>query len=158
MNTSTVFLALVAAVLLILPACGSDRAVSTQIPTAEPISLAVEDAGEPWGEKFFTGLSGRESVEGGMLFDFEETVTVGFQMRKTLVPLSIAFVSETGIIVDIKNMAPLSEDSYVSARPYRYAIEVNQGYFAKHGIGVGDLVEVERADSEDFAIVVFHRS
>ena len=35
-----------------------------------------------------------------------------------------------------------SKEGYVSAAPARYALEVNQGFFAERGIEVGNVVEV----------------
>jgi hypothetical protein len=126
--------------------CGCLRAPISPpaILSPEPLVLTVEDAGEPWGPGFFKGLSGRESVEGGMLFDFGETVTTGFQMRETLVPLSIAFIAGGGVIVDIQDMEPLSPQAYLPSFPYRYGLEVNRGYFARNGIEVGDRAQIER--------------
>lgn len=128
----------------------------TAAPARTPITLIVEDAGEPFGDRFFIGLSGRTSFEGGMLFDFGQTVTIGFQMRETLVPLSIAFIAEGGVIVDILDMEPLSEASYVSKEPYRYAVETHRGFFFGNGIAPGDRAEIEkRADGT--AVITFLR-
>ncbi len=82
----------------------------------------------------------------GMLFVFDETGTWGFWMKNTLIPLSIAFIDDHSKIVDIKDMqvAPDPEHGpfpiYVPARPYRYALEVNQGFFKRHRLGVGAKV------------------
>lgn len=93
-----------------------------------------------------------------MLFDFQDTVTVAFQMTETLVPLSIAFISGDGTIMDIQDMEPLSKRLYPPAVPYRSALEVNQGYFRENGITVGDKVEFQPADHPDYVIAVFHLS
>ena len=94
-------------------------------------------------EKISVGLSRRSSLpqDGGMLFIFDKTVTYPFWMRDTYIPLSIAFISEEGVIVDIQDMDPLSERSHYPAQSYRYALEVNQGFFQRNGIGVGSRVE-----------------
>jgi uncharacterized membrane protein (UPF0127 family) len=78
----------------------------------------------------------------GMLFVFEEEQPRSFWMRNTLIPLSIAYISADGIIVDIQDMQPLDETSRPSAAPAQYALEVNQGFFAERGIGVGEVVEL----------------
>jgi uncharacterized protein len=46
--------------------------------------------------------------------------------------------------VDIQDMKPLDDDlpSYVSAKPAKYALEVNQGFFEERGIKVGDRAEL----------------
>ncbi|KPF48796.1 hypothetical protein IP87_09495 [beta proteobacterium AAP121] len=72
-----------------------------------------------------------------MLF-VEETPGVRcFWMRNTYVPLSIAFIADDGTIVNIADMKPLSEESHCSAKPVRFALEMNQGWFAKRGIKAG---------------------
>jgi uncharacterized membrane protein (UPF0127 family) len=39
-------------------------------------------------------------------------------------------------------MQPLDETTHPSAEPAQYALEVNQGFFADHGIEVGNEVEL----------------
>jgi len=73
----------------------------------------------------------------GMLFVFEEANPQCFWMKNTLIPLSIAFVADDGTVVNIADMKPLSEQSKCSAKPVRYALEMNQGWFAKRGIKTG---------------------
>ncbi|HSW04528.1 DUF192 domain-containing protein [Aquabacterium sp.] len=73
----------------------------------------------------------------GMLFVFEEPQPQCFWMRNTLLPLSIAFVADDGSIVNLADMQPMNEASHCSAKPVRYALEMNQGWFAKRGIKAG---------------------
>ena len=89
------------------------------------------------------GLMGREELaEGkGMLFVFREPQAMGFWMRDTLVPLSIAYINAAGVIREIHDMQPLDETPARSAfRDLLYALEVPQGWFAKNGILAGDRV------------------
>jgi hypothetical protein len=58
-------------------------------------------------------------------------------MKNTLLPLSIAFVSDDGTIVGTADMQPRSLESHCSAQPVRYALEMNQGWFAKRGLKAG---------------------
>lgn len=85
------------------------------------------------------GLMHRRSmpVNNGMLFIFEAPSQQCFWMRNTLLPLSIAFVADDGSIVNISDMQPMSDDSHCSAKPVRYALEMNQGWFAKRGLKAG---------------------
>lgn len=85
------------------------------------------------------GLMYRRAMETnhGMLFVFEQPATQCFWMQNTLLPLSIAFVADDGAIVNIANMKPLTQDSHCSAKPVRYALEMNQGWFVKRGIKPG---------------------
>ena len=64
----------------------------------------------------------------------------GFWMKDTLIPLSVAFLGPCGEIVAIADMEPLSPQLHNPDRPYGFGLEVNQGWFSNHGLGVGDKV------------------
>lgn len=78
----------------------------------------------------------------GMLFIFPTTVNSPFWMKDTLIPLSIAFIDGDGLIVDIQAMQPRDETLHYPARPYRYALEVPQGWFDRAGVKVGHRAEL----------------
>ena len=73
----------------------------------------------------------------GMLFVFEQPATQCFWMKNTLLPLTAAFVADDGTIVNLADMKPQTEDSHCSAKPVRYVLEMNQGWFAQKGIKPG---------------------
>ncbi|MEG0938579.1 MAG: DUF192 domain-containing protein [Comamonas sp.] len=73
----------------------------------------------------------------GMLFIFDVPGVQCFWMRNTLLPLTAAFVADDGTIVNLADMKPMSDDSHCSAKPVRYVLEMNQGWFAKRGIQAG---------------------
>jgi len=73
----------------------------------------------------------------GMLFVFEQPSPQCFWMKNTLLPLSIAFIADDGRVVSLADMQPQSEESHCSAEPVRFALEMNQGWFAKRGIKPG---------------------
>lgn len=73
----------------------------------------------------------------GMLFVFEAPAQQCFWMKNTLLPLSIAFLADDGTVVNIEDMKPQALDSHCSAKAVRYALEMNQGWFAKRGIKPG---------------------
>ncbi len=85
------------------------------------------------------GLMHRQKLgqNSGMLFVFEESGIQCMWMKNTLIPLSVAFLDDTGAIVNIADMQPQSEDSHCAARPARYALEMNRGWFAERGIKAG---------------------
>ncbi len=90
------------------------------------------------------GLMHRESLpeDQGMLFVYpEERDSLGFWMKNTLIPLDIAFVDRELRIVDIQRMEPLDETTRYSVAPAMYALEMNAGWFEKHGVRVGDRIE-----------------
>ena len=73
----------------------------------------------------------------GMLFVFEQPATQCFWMRNTLIPLTAAFVADDGTIVNLADMKPQTDDSHCSAKPVRFVLEMNQGWFAKRNIKAG---------------------
>jgi len=73
----------------------------------------------------------------GMLFVFEQPSQQCFWMKNTLIPLSVAFVGDDGSVVNIDDMKPQTLDSHCSAKPVRFVLEMNEGWFAKRGIKAG---------------------
>ena len=89
------------------------------------------------------GLMNRFSLQPdhGMLFVFEEPQPLGFWMKNTYIPLSIAFVDAAGKIVNIEDMKPQDETTHWSRGFALYAVEMKQGWFVAKGIKPGDLVK-----------------
>jgi len=88
------------------------------------------------------GLMMRERLapNHGMLFVFEDKSQHCFWMRNTLIPLSIAFIEDDGTILSIADMFPKSEASTCPPRAVRYALEMDQGWFAKRGVIAGNKI------------------
>ncbi len=86
-----------------------------------------------------TGLMFRKEMppHEGMLFVFEQPQQQCFWMMNTLIPLTAAFVADDGTIVSLADMKPQTTDAHCSARPVRYVLEMNQGWFAKKGLKAG---------------------
>lgn len=105
--------------------------------------MTLEVADTP--ESRAVGLSKRSSlpVDAGMLFVFPSDDQAPFWMKDTWIPLSIAFISAGGRIVDLQDMQSMTEELHRPAQPYRYALEVNQGFFKKNGVNAGDRVELQ---------------
>ena len=81
-----------------------------------------------------------------MLFVFPEQGLHGMWMVNTYIPLSVAFLDEGGVIINIADMEPHTRTTHAATRPARYALEVNRGWFATRGIKPGMRVEgIERA-------------
>ena len=59
-------------------------------------------------------------------------------------PLSIAFIDKALVVRDIQDMKPETDDRHSSKTPVTYALEVNQGWFAKHGVKVGTAVKFSK--------------
>ena len=76
----------------------------------------------------------------GMLFVFEQPGQQCFWMKNTLLPLSVAFLADDGSVVNVDDMKPQTLDGHCSAKPVRFVLEMNQGWFAKRGIKAGSKV------------------
>ena len=93
------------------------------------------------------GLSGIEQLpaDEGMAFVWPEPVGSAFWMKDTLIPLSIAFVDESGSVIDVLDMQPCESDpcpTYGVDESYVLAVEANLGWFDDHGVGAGDRAEL----------------
>ena len=148
----TVRLLVVLAALAVTPAWAQDSMPLCVAP-GEPqpgmaYDLTVEIARTP--EERRIGLMDRDSLapKRGMLFVFREDrpANSGFWMYRTLIPLDIAYLDAAGTIVSIRNMNPCPPSrgtncpSYEPGAEYRYALEVNIGYFEDRDILVGGKV------------------
>jgi uncharacterized protein len=86
----------------------------------------------------------------GMLFLYDSTqgTDAAFWMYRTRIPLDIAYIDSAGVIRAILGMVPCTAvlidgcPGYPPGVPYRYALEMNAGFFQRHGVGVGDAVLV----------------
>lgn len=76
----------------------------------------------------------------GMIFVFDRDDHLAFWMKNTPTPLSIAFISADGRILQIEDMQPFSEAVIRSRIAARYALEMKQGAFAALGIKEGDVI------------------
>jgi hypothetical protein len=81
------------------------------------------------------------SEDHGMLFVFPETARHAMWMKNTFIPLSVAFIDKQGVIINIENMQPQTEDTHPAAKPAKYALEVNLGWFDRHGVKPGSRIE-----------------
>ena len=81
------------------------------------------------------------ALDAGMLFIFDMDQHLEFWMKDTPLPLSIAFISAEGKILEIHDMQPFDLRTTRSRLSARYALEMNQGAFQKLGIQEGDVIE-----------------
>lgn len=90
-----------------------------------------------------TGLMHRRMLpeNRGMLFIFPDIAMHGMWMMNTYVPLSVAFLDRDGTIINIADMQPQTQNTHSAAKPAKYALEMNLGWFAKRGIKPGAKVE-----------------
>ena len=88
------------------------------------------------------GLMFRQSMDEskGMLFIFPQPGRHGMWMMNTDIPLSVAFVDEKGVILNVADMMPRTATAHRSAGIAKYAIETNLGWFAARNVKPGDRV------------------
>ena len=103
-----------------------------------PISVEISDT----ESKRQQGLMGRKHLPhgAGMLFIFPEEQGLGFWMKNTMIPLSIAFISSSGQILNIEEMYPYDLTTVRSHGDALCALEVPSGWFRRNGIHPGDIV------------------
>ena len=137
----TIFLRFTTVLILL---CSASGVIAQQMPVVELSAgmyriQAELAATEPARQ---TGLMHRESMpEGaGMVFLFDSEARHCMWMKNTLIPLSVAFLNAEGVIFNIADMTPHSEESHCATGAARFALEMNQGWFEQRGIGPGDRV------------------
>jgi len=128
----------------------------TVLPTVElEIGYArayAELAATPSSRRY--GLMGRQHLpaDHGMLFVFAEPAQLCFWMKNTPLPLTVAFIDAAGSIVNLADMQPHSLDPHCAIAPALYALEAEQGWFARYGITPGTRVRglprLQRRQSE----------
>lgn len=155
MNKSlqTLFTLFILATSLLLPLAVSAQAVNikpngaqTTLPIVSlsfgQVNLRTEIANTP--DQRYMGLSFRQTLaeNEAMLFVYPKEQALVFTMRNTLLPLSIAYISEDFIINEIHQM-PVGENLLFPAKlPAKFALEVNQGWFKRNNIKVGTQIKM----------------
>lgn len=110
--------------------------------------LVVQIAQSPLQQQ--TGLMHREAMprDEGMLFVFPADRARCLWMRDTPLALSAAFLDATGRIVEVMDLSARSDEIRCSARPARYVLEMQAGWFVDAGVGVGDVVSGLARDAD----------
>jgi uncharacterized membrane protein (UPF0127 family) len=133
--------------------CGGQPYAEVQIDGLPRLNLEV--ARTPAEHE--KGLMDRDSMppDDGMVFVYTQPAREGYWMRNTLIPLSIAWLDQNGTILDIQDMdalddehahypgvgsLPLTQAPSTPVLAYYYALETNVGWFANHGVGVGQQI------------------
>lgn len=90
-------------------------------------------------ENRMVGLMNRKTMpaQRGMVFAFTHENAHCMWMRNTYIPLSVAFIDADGVIINIEDMQPQTEDNHCARKPARFALEMNLGWFAQRGIKPG---------------------
>ena len=88
------------------------------------------------------GLSGRDflAADAGMLFVFESPGRPCFWMRRTLIPLELAYLGLGGEILQTLSLVPRDETPRCAERLSRYGLELNPGWLEDSGAKIGDVI------------------
>jgi uncharacterized membrane protein (UPF0127 family) len=138
-----------ASALLLAAGCGDRGAPATPkaVKTAsdyftitvggQPVrmQLAVEQPGNM--RELSRGLMHRRDLaeDQGMLFVYRQPDRLSFFMRNTPTALDIGFFTKDGVLREVRQMFPFDETSVSSSRKdIHYALEMNQGWFGRHGV------------------------
>ena len=116
----------------------------------DTLRLLVEFAAT--AEQRTLGLMERRTLpdSAGMLFLFPATqpASDGFWMYRTRIPLDIAFIDSAGTIRTMHRMEPCTTvlpegcPNYPAEASFQAALEVNAGYFSRHGVQPGDRLSL----------------
>lgn len=144
MNRSANLFARLSVFTAILVTAGANMNAYGQTPTAElgfgMHRIEAEIAHTPQTRQ--TGLMFRQRLpaQRGMLFVFTEKAIHCMWMKNTLLPLSVAFLEDDGTVINIEDMQPQTENNHCAAAPARFALEMNQGWFAQRGVEPGSRI------------------
>jgi len=143
--------------LLLLAVLGCEQPPAATRPGPKPQSLPTTQM--KIGDRIYTleiadeeqerqtGLMHRDSMpaDHGMIFVFPAEQQLSFWMRNTRIPLDILYLDRSGTIVSMHRMEPFDLRSTPSARPAKYAIELNAGQVAVNGVKRGDTLNIPLA-------------
>ena len=87
-----------------------------------------------------------------MLFVHDAARVCCMWMQNTLVPLTAAFLDGEGRILGLADMEPLTTNGHCSPAPARYVLEMNRGWFARHGVGPGLRIDLTGGVFSAFAL------
>ena len=120
--------------LLALQGCDSERVIVHVDDVPARVELALTE------DERALGLMHREAMgqDEGMLLVMPRPRVIRIWMLNTRIPLDVGFFDETGRLLNVASMAPDGgEKIHRSAAPALYALEMNLGWFRRHGIEPG---------------------
>jgi uncharacterized membrane protein (UPF0127 family) len=128
---------------LLLGGCTSSMPKASISVRGQELTVEIARSEEERARGFMHRTSlGRRA---GMLFVFQSDEHLTFWMKDTPLPLSIAFLSAEGRILEIQDMEPFSEKTIRSRFSARFALEVARGVFEEIGAREGDTVALPQA-------------
>lgn len=88
------------------------------------------------------GLMHRDTLakNSGMLFVFPRAGHYSMWMLNTHIPLSVAYLDDDGVVLNILDMTPHTTTAHSSPGLAKYALEMNQGWFSAKEIKAGEKI------------------
>jgi uncharacterized membrane protein (UPF0127 family) len=105
---------------------------------SRPMRVVIADTPgrQAWGLMYRIALGDGE----GMLFVYSSPRKVCMWMTNTLVPLSVAFIRQDGVVASLDDMQPLTRRLHCSPTPVTYALEVPLGWFTASAVKLGTKI------------------
>ena len=144
-NFTSLVLVLAAGIFFATPSARSQTEAQPALPTlaltlgGKNIHAEIADD----NQERATGLMFRKSLatDSGMLFVMPQIGPAAFWMRNTEIPLTIAYIDPSGVILELHDLEPRSEKTVSSQFPnIAFALEMSQGWFSKNNIWPGDRI------------------
>lgn len=137
-----------AAALVLLSACNEKKDLTPLTITTENGEVVYEVETAATREEMAQGLMDRKSLaeNSGMIFNIGGETQMAMWMKDTYIPLDMIFVNQEGEIIWIfENAEPLSTTFIrpVVSEPIWKVIELNAGQVEKHGIKIGDRIDIK---------------
>lgn len=108
-------------------------------PKTVRVELAVTDSERARGL-----MNRRELAPGtGMLFIEESTGFANYWMKDTRIPLDIGFFDASGVLLEVRQMAPRNTTTVTSrSDSVRFSLEMNLGWFAANNVNPGERLDL----------------
>lgn len=121
----------------LVAAPGFSRATIDVAGSSGKVELDVEVAANSKARQH--GLMFRQELPDshGMLFVYPSSTGGGHWMKNTYIPLDIAYIDDTGLVMEVVQGRPLDTTVLAATAPYRYVLEVRAGWFDDFGFGPG---------------------
>ncbi|HEX4348812.1 MAG TPA: DUF192 domain-containing protein [Verrucomicrobiae bacterium] len=108
--------------------------------------LALTPKEEETGMMFRTNIQETDA----MLFDLQVPQRASFWMKSCPESISAAYITPDGIIQEIHHLEQNDTNAVLSAREdILFVLETKEGWFARHNIGAGTLIQSEKGPLAD---------
>jgi uncharacterized protein len=108
--------------------------------------LALTPKEEQTGMMFRTNIQETDA----MLFPLPYPMQASFWMKNCPESISVAYITRDGVIQEIHHLEQNETNAVLSARnDIQFALETKEGWFKRHNIGVGTMIQSEKGPLAD---------